>query len=900
MRQVNDQISISDRAICRHIENYQKQKDRGFLSQSILKNLRDFVEAVSVKASGQSEYSYDIFRNIGRPYISSRGELKFLNKFHKYLQKTVSHYLPNEEDSERLMLKYYGYLLSIKSFLKDRYNFDSLENIDKFPINTDPVLQEYYERIAIKINQPIKTRKYSDYRDRYYVRKIKPFFVNQEKYYEITFTAAFGNMSKFDRVIAFTKLEILPNYSVKLSISNDEIEILGKKMPIQIIDDWEVSIRPCELNYFADIFGEHLKIYTTSKEYIQLMLLLKGTGFNLVDVLELSDEYYQLFRNEVVRGANITPIFDILDLARKIIKNNLSGSNILRYLLYKLNNKIIKLQLSNENCRLLSNLNLKYGCVPFDQLPFVKSVIGHNPKIQDVFDCINIENHKPELVARFIKNNTEQRGILYTPIEDLDSFENLNHLAELYNNKLYFKHHPASDLKIYKNHMYINEYEQKTFHIIEKLKELSTSGIKNYSNSASTWLESPSDNIDCEQKGDILKNLFENSHVALIYGAAGTGKTRLIEHISAFFSKHNKLYLANTNPAVNNLQARVDTSNSTFKTVSSFLHQNNSKTEFDLLIIDECSTISNSDMLEILNTASFKLLILVGDVFQIESIPFGNWFGIARSFIPNTSIFELTTPFRTTNKNLLSLWDKTRNLKDDILEHITCNGYSTKLDESIFEYSEEEEIILCLNYDGLYGINNINKFLQGNNKNDPIQWGIHTYKIGDPILFNDSGRFRPLIHNNLKGKIINIEVLKDKIKFDIEIDKSINESDIWGQNLELLNESNNGKSIISFHVNKLPNSDEDSESSSAVVPFQVAYAVSIHKAQGLEYNSVKIVITNEAEEMITHNIFYTSITRAREKLKIYWTPETEKNILTKLKHKFNDKDVKLLKTKFDI
>lgn len=27
-----------------------------------------------------------------------------------------------------------------------------------------------------------------------------------------------------------------------------------------------------------------------------------------------------------------------------------------------------------------------------------------------------------------------------------------------------------------------------------------------------------------------------------------------------------------------------------------------------------------------------------------------------------------------------------------------------------------------------------------------------------------------------------------------------------------------------------------------IIPFQIAYAVSIHKAQGLEYNSVKIII----------------------------------------------------------
>ncbi|WP_294927314.1 ATP-binding domain-containing protein [Sulfurimonas sp.] len=70
----------------------------------------------------------------------------------------------------------------------------------------------------------------------------------------------------------------------------------------------------------------------------------------------------------------------------------------------------------------------------------------------------------------------------------------------------------------------------------------------------------------------------------------------------------------------------------------------------------------------------------------------------------------------------------------------------------------------------------------------------------------------------------------------------------------------------------------------------------MHKAQGLEYSSVKIVITNEVEEMITHNIFYTAITRAKEDLKIYWSPETENKILQELKRKDNNKDVGLLKS----
>ena len=119
--------------------------------------------------------------------------------------------------------------------------------------------------------------------------------------------------------------------------------------------------------------------------------------------------------------------------------------------------------------------------------------------------------------------------------------------------------------------------------------------------------------------------------------------------------------------------------------------------------------------------------------------------------------------------------------------------------------------------------------------------------------------------------------------------------DAVGYNFELIGESKSGKSIISFSVNKYRSTDEDDDNNdSTVVPFQVAYAVSIHKAQGLEYDSVKIVITNEIEERITHNIFYTAITRAKDKLKIYWSPETESTVLRRLEVRDSNKDAYLL------
>ncbi len=119
-----------------------------------------------------------------------------------------------------------------------------------------------------------------------------------------------------------------------------------------------------------------------------------------------------------------------------------------------------------------------------------------------------------------------------------------------------------------------------------------------------------------------------------------------------------------------------------------------------------------------------------------------------------------------------------------------------------------------------------------------------------------------------------------------------------GYDFEIISETEDGNSIIRFTVNKFKSTDEDDDlNADHIVPFQVAYAISIHKAQGLEYNSVKVVITDEVDEQITHNIFYTAITRARERLKIYWTPETEKVILSNFRKKSTNKDVSLISIK---
>lgn len=896
---IDRQIINIDKVIYRHIGNI-GVSCRGVISQDILAQLRNLIEHIMLKFYSQGKDIENSYENISSAikYVRSRGNLKVLIRFHEYLQIVASHYTLDEENSERLMLKYYEYLVKTKNLFEKNYDYTILDNLEMFPLSIDRNMQEYYEKIAVLLSQD--SNKGASSSDKYYIQKIKPFFVNQKVYYEVTFTPANDHASKFNRVIAFTSLEIQDNYAVRLSVAEKSINILGKTMPILVVVGWEVSIRNCEYKNFSSLIRGHMAT-TGHKEQDGLSRYLTNTGFNLAELVRFSQADFNQVRAMVTKDVRKVVFFDDLEECRDIINNNRSGSNILLYLLSNMNNKIIKNQRNFRSNVRLSNLYLDNGTIPFDKMPFNSSPRGHNPKLSSLFRTIKSDDRQHELLARLVRNNSEIKGNLFTPVTEIGLEENIDELIDAYNSRLWTGHVNGSKLVKESGHVFINGYREDTVFIIDELRRLSAQGIKNFQSSMDKWLAEPYNGVDCEEKKTAMSTMFENSMVSLVYGSAGTGKSTLINHISHFFSNESKLYLAQTNPAVDNLKRRVTSSNSNFMTITKFLKKYRVETDYDILIIDECSTVNNKDMKALIEKASYQLLILVGDSYQISSIRFGNWFDIARSFVPERSVTELTKPYRSNDEGLLMLWDRVRHMDDKILEVITRNDYSTTLDESIFAESERDEIILCLNYDGLYGINNINRFLQESNPQRGINWGVQQYKINDPILFNATERFSPVIYNNMKGRILGIRVIDsgmntERIQFDIELETAINGLEAQGQSFELLSSTSEGNAVIRFDVNKLKSVDEDDDGNeSTVVPFQVAYAVSIHKAQGLEYKSVKIVITDEVEELISHNIFYTAITRAREKLKIYWSPEVENKILTTIKPRNVAKDVGLLR-----
>lgn len=887
MLKIEQKIYDIDKVICSNLDLMDLQTvTRDLISQNLLSQSRNLVEHIAVRAYGKGKeipLNRETVPN-ALTYLKENNKYLFLRKFHSFLQESKSHYTPDNEGAERLMLKYYQYFVMIRNFAKKEYGMDLLANLEKFPINTDRTVAEFHEKIAerLRVNRPSLGYNRNE---RMYVQKINPFIVNGVSYYEMVLTPAYDVTSKFDRFIVYSKNMIPDHYAIKAAIFYDDIEVEGKRMPINIMTEYSVSIRPCEFNNFAALFGIKIKMQVSSAEYIGMMYYLSNSGSSLLDVVLSSDVDYFRYKQIMFERSKVKHFEPVLDKARQMILLGMPGSNTIRYLLHTMNNKVLKSQKCDEENKFLSELKIQWGCIPFDTMPFATSLLQHNPEAVDLFESIDSSGREHELMARYIHNNMSNNARLYTPVKELEEFtSNVDSNIVAFNDNIYYKHEGRKLVKFGQS-IYVKEAFDNTKYIVDALIKEAKLGIQGYTDAISIWMNE-NQNIDSIEKREILQRLFEKTHVAMIYGAAGTGKTYLINHVSQFFDTHSKLFLANTNPAVENLRRKVFAQNCDFMTIRKYIMSKNVPTDIDILIMDECSMVSNADMAAVLRKLNCKIMLLVGDTYQIESITFGNWFSMAKYFIPQYAWYELKVPYRTKDEDLLTLWKKVRELDEDLTEHIVSNRYASNLGPSVFDRKSADEIILCLNYDGLYGINNINKFLQENNDNPPVRWGLWTYKVGDPILFNESERFIPLLYNNLKGTIVGIEKeSEEKIWFTLEVDKVLTELDTINFDIELLDSITPGKSVIRFYALKKKDSDNDETgfADETDIPFQIAYAVSIHKAQGLEYDSVKVIITEEVDRMITHNIFYTAITRSKKDLTIYWSPETQQKVISNFK-----------------
>ena len=171
MPYIDEQIMNIDHTICGNIDLLEfSGVTRAIISQNLLAQSRNLVEHIAVKEYSNGADIMADWQTIPEAleFIKHDNKYLFLRKFHGFLQESKSHYTPDADGAERLVLKYYEYYMLLREFVKKQHGLNILHNIDKFPINMDKAVIGYYRAVT---NCLTKTYNVVDYKrsERLYV-----------------------------------------------------------------------------------------------------------------------------------------------------------------------------------------------------------------------------------------------------------------------------------------------------------------------------------------------------------------------------------------------------------------------------------------------------------------------------------------------------------------------------------------------------------------------------------------------------------------------------------------------------------------------------------------------------------------------------------------------------------
>lgn len=353
----------------------------------------------------------------------------------------------------------------------------------------------------------------------------------------------------------------------------------------------------------------------------------------------------------------------------------------------------------------------------------------------------------------------------------------------------------------------------------------------------------------------------------IITGGPGTGKTTIMKGIVELYRLMEKLSYEKLNdkiallaPTGRAAKRMSETTGMPASTIHRFLkwsrdtnkfqvnEYNRSKVEF--VIIDEASMIDTYLMASLLKGISSNCkVILVGDDHQLPSVGPGQ---VLHDLIESHAlqVVELTELYRQgIDSNIISLAYDIRNQSvnkdifnvEDDLTFIECrdNEVIPNICEICNTYKDlnyKKFQILAPMYKGLNGIDAINKNVQD--------------------IFNSKSRTK-------KEKVIgefNFREDDKVIQLTNMPDDNVYNGDIGI--IDRIQSSPKSEIHIDFDGNLVKYTPAN------FINFKSAYSISIHKAQGSEFDVVVIPIVNAYNKMLYQKLIYTGVTRAKKKLYI--------------------------------
>jgi exodeoxyribonuclease V alpha subunit len=351
-----------------------------------------------------------------------------------------------------------------------------------------------------------------------------------------------------------------------------------------------------------------------------------------------------------------------------------------------------------------------------------------------------------------------------------------------------------------------------------------------------------------------------NKKMLIITGGPGTGKTTIVRAVVAIFDSFGQevLLTAPTGRAAKRLSEATEKE---AKTIHRLLEYNPKQGRFrrnernplraDALVVDECSMVDLPLMFSLIKAVPPGMrLILVGDKDQLPSVGPGN---LLQDIIESGSVevMRLEDIFRQERDSLIILNAHRINRGEKL---IYPPREERNADFYFLHYEDEEKAfktimsLCCFNipqkfglpalttqiqvispmYKGLCGVDNLNAELQArlNAHQEGLKVGNKEFRARDKVM---------QIRNNYDKEIFNGDIgmvlWADKQRFRLLVDFDGRE--------------------VSFEKDDLNDITH-------------AYAVSVHKSQGSEYQAVIMPLLTQHFIMLQRNLFYTALTRAKK------------------------------------
>lgn len=216
-------IRVCNEQISETIDKFEiSQETRDSISKRMLNRLYDLCSATLILNTIDEG-----FQNVTTRLAWERSLLnldtKYLGTFLRGLQY-IGNRIPDDGQSERLMLKYYDFLLQIRKSFEERYGVSILQNLEKFPLTIDKLDYQYYQIVSEVIEStPLDPEPLGV--SRFYIQKKVPFFIGKERYYELTLQLAGVYATKYNRITAYTKDNISTSYSVQIGYKDAIINL---------------------------------------------------------------------------------------------------------------------------------------------------------------------------------------------------------------------------------------------------------------------------------------------------------------------------------------------------------------------------------------------------------------------------------------------------------------------------------------------------------------------------------------------------------------------------------------------------------------------------------------------------------------------------------------------------